>query len=309
LGIKVLVVDDSRTQRAVLTRALKGHHGISTVLEAENGVEALKVLASDNVDLVLSDIIMPKMDGYGLLRSIDSHKGWDHIPFILLTSKSDLDDRVKGLREGAWDYLVKPVNPVELLTRIQVMLRIKSLQDKLKSRIHHLERLSIVDALTGLYNKKYLFDFIKGELKRSVRYGLSVSCLMIDIDHFKEINDEYGHPCADHLLKQLGGMMGEMIRGYDFAARFGGDEFTVILPQQRNREDAFHVAERIRKRIENHTFHGPSRSKNVKMKITLSVGVAGFPDNDTPDSERLMEKADEALYRAKSEGRNRTVLA
>ena len=308
MGIKVLVVDDSKTQRAVVIEALKGHGGISTVFEAENGVEALKVLSTDNVDLVLSDIIMPRMDGFSLLKSIENHKGWDHIPIILLTAKSELDDRVKGLKQGAWDYLVKPVNPVELLTRIQVMLRIKSLQDKLKNRIHHLERLSIVDPLTGLYNKKYLFDFIKGELKRSSRYGLSVSCLMMDIDHFKEINDKFGHPCADQLLKQLGTLLGEIIRGYDFAARFGGDEFTVILPQQRNREDAFHVAERIRERVENFEFLGTSRSKKIKMRITVSLGVAGFPDEDVGDSERLMEKADEALYRAKSTGRNRTVL-
>jgi len=249
VGIKVLVVDDSKTQRAVVKEALKGYEGISTVYEAENGIEALKIMSSDNVDLVLSDIIMPGMDGYSLLKNIENHKGWDHIPIILLTAKSEMDDRVKGLKQGAWDYLVKPVKPVELLTRIHVMLRIKSLQDKLKNRIHHLERLSIVDGLTGLYNKKYLYDFISGELKRSERYGLSVSCLMMDIDRFKQINDRFGHQCADHLLKQLGTLLNEIIRGYDFAARFGGDEFTVILPQQRIREDAFLVAERIRKRV------------------------------------------------------------
>lgn len=307
MGWNLLIVDDSQTSRASLSLILKNQHNIGSIFEAKDGSEAMEILSTSKVDLILSDVVMPSVDGYKLAQNMQEHQEWSHIPIILLTSKSEQEEKVKGLESGAWDYLCKPADPVELLTRIRVMLRIKRLQDKLKQRIHQLERLSIVDGLTGLYNKKYLYEFAKREVKRSERLGLSASCIMMDIDHFKKINDRFGHPLADQVLSELGQILGEIVRGYDFASRYGGDEFTIILPQQHRPEDADKVAERIRSSVEAHEFSGKTRTKAVKIKITVSLGVATYPGKDVSDYENLIEKADEALYQAKLSGRNRTV--
>lgn len=308
MGINILVVDDSKVTRGEIVRTLNGEQSLNTIFEAGNGLEALKILSTEKIDLILSDVIMPQMDGFKLLLSLRDHEEWNSIPVILLTSKDELEDRVKGLELGAWDYLSKPANPLELLTRTRVMLRIKALQDKLKSRIRQLERLSIVDGLTGLYNKKYLYEFIKREIKRTERFGMMMACIMMDVDHFKKINDTYGHPCGDAVLKELGALLGDMIRGYDFAARYGGDEFTVVLPQQTSRKNAQNVAERIRRAIEGQEFTVKSQSKRQPLRITVSLGVAAFPDKTMIDYESLIERADEALYQAKLQGRNRIVF-
>ena len=308
MGINLLVVDDSKVSRTEVIRALNGEKSLGTIFEAENGLQALKRLSSQKIDLILSDVVMPGMDGFKLLISLRDHEEWNTIPVILLTSQNELEDRVKGLELGAWDYLIKPANPLELLTRARVMLRIKTLQDKLKNRIRQLERLSIVDGLTGLYNKKYLYEFIRREIKRTERFGMIMFCIMMDVDHFKKVNDTYGHPCGDTVLKELGAILGDVIRGYDFAARFGGDEFTVVLPQQSNRKDVQIIAERLRQTINNHPFTLKSKSKRPPIQITVSLGVAAFPDKNITDYESLIERADEALYQAKLQGRNRIVF-
>lgn len=308
MGMNILVVDDSKVARGEIVRTLNGEQSLNTIFEAGNGLEALKILSTEKIDLILSDVVMPQMDGFKLLLSLRDHEEWNSIPVILLTSKDELEDRVKGLELGAWDYLSKPANPLELSTRTRVMLRIKALQDKLKTRIRQLERLSIVDGLTGLYNKKYLYEFIKREIKRTERFGMMMACIMMDVDHFKKINDTYGHPCGDAVLKELGALLGDMIRGYDFAARYGGDEFTVVLPQQTSRKNTQNVAERIRRAIEGQKFTVKSRSKRQPLRITVSLGVAVFPDKTMIDYESLIERADEALYQAKLQGRNRIVF-
>jgi two-component system, cell cycle response regulator len=307
MGWNLMIVDDSKTSRTSLAMILQGQKDIGMVHEASDGAEALRILASSKVDLILSDVVMPSMDGYKLAQSMQDHREWSHIPIILLTSRSAQEEKVKGLELGAWDYLCKPADPVELITRIRVMLRIKKLQDKLKQRIHQLERLSIVDSLTGLYNKKYLYEFAKREIKRSDRLGLSASCIMMDIDHFKKINDKFGHPLADQILSELGTLLGDIVRGYDFAARYGGDEFTILLPQQHRPEDSRSTSERIRSSIEGHEFTGKTGDKVYKIRITVSLGVATYPGTNIRDYETLIEKADEALYQAKLSGRNRTI--
>ncbi|MFQ5950153.1 MAG: diguanylate cyclase [Nitrospiria bacterium] len=308
MGMNLLVVDDSKVARAEIVQMLNGQRGFTTIFEARNGIEALKVLSSQEIDLIICDIIMPKMDGLKFLMSLQSNGDWRQIPIILLTSKTGLEDRVRGLELGAWDYLIKPTNPLELVARTRVMLRIKSLQDKLKNRIRQLERLSIVDGLTGVYNKKYLYEFIKREVKQAERSGLMIACVMIDVDNFKNINDVYGHPCADAVLKQLAGILGEIVRGYDFTARYGGDEFTVVLTQQTNRKHVEMVAERILQSVKQHEFIGRSRSTRLKIRVTVSLGVAMFPDKDIANYESLIERADEALCQAKLHGRDRIVF-
>ncbi|MBI3811820.1 MAG: diguanylate cyclase [Nitrospirae bacterium] len=306
MGMSVLIVDDSKETRREIIQTLRKDESIKFVFEANNGLEALRLIQDAKVDLILTDLIMPEMDGFKLIETIRSDERFNDVPVILLTVRSNLEDRVKGLELGAWDFLVKPVHPVELNARVRAMLRLKDLQDKLKVRVRQLERLSIVDELTGLYNKKYLIEFLRREINRSKRFGFMLSCIMMDVDHFKKINDSHGHLRGDRVLKELGKLVGDALRSYDFAARYGGDEFTVVLPQQNNPDGAKDLADRIRKTIENHTFS--KVASNRPLRITVSMGIATLIPENNHDYEVPLERADTALYKAKSLGRNCIVV-
>lgn len=307
MGMSVLIVDDSKETRREIIQTLRKDESIKFVFEANNGLEALRLIQDTKVDLILTDLIMPEMDGFKLIETMRSDERFNDIPAIFLTVRSNLEDRLKGLELGAWDFLVKPVHPVELNARVKAMLRLKDLQDKLKVRVRQLERLSIVDELTGLYNKKYLIEFLRREINRSKRFGFMLSCIMIDVDHFKKINDSHGHLRGDRVLKELGKLVGDALRSYDFAARYGGDEFTVVLPQQNNPDGAKDLADRIRKTIENHAFS--KVASNRPLRITVSMGIATLIPENNHDYEVPLERADTALYKAKSLGRNRIVVA
>jgi len=306
MGMNVLVVDDSRETREEVIRTLEQDRSLEFILEAGNGADALRMITRHRVDLVLTDLIMPEIDGFKLIETLRKDDRFNTIPIVLLTIRSNLEDRLKGLELGAWDFLVKPVHPVELNARVRAMLRLKDLQDKLKSRIQQLERLSIIDELTGLYNKKYLIEYLKREVNRSKRFGYMLSCVMMDVDQFKEVNDRRGHVHGDHVLKELGALLGDQIRSYDFAARYGGDEFTLVLPQQSHVTGAEGLAERIRKTIEGHVFGKAGSGRSARL--TVSMGVTSLAPQKGDDYEVLLEQADKALYKAKSSGRNRTVV-
>ena len=307
MGMNILIVDDSSSTRREIARSLHRDPALDAVFEAPSGLEALRILAAEKVDIVLTDLVMPGMDGFKLVKSIRSHPEFKDVPIVILSVRSHLQDRVKGLSLGAWDFLVKPVHPVELHARIKAMLRVKSLQDGMKSRLRQLERIAVVDGLSGLYNKKYFAEFIRREANRTKRFGYKMSCIMMDVDHFKKINDTHGHPQGDRILKELGGMIGGMIREYDFAARFGGDEFALVLPQQKDLRGAKDLAERIRQKVERHVF-GRDRSGRV-IHVTLSVGAALMTSKDPGGHEKLLERADKALYQAKHQGRNCVMTA
>lgn len=302
MGMSVLIVDDSKATRREIVQTLRKDKSLSSFFEAENGVEALRIISNERVDLIITDLLMPRMDGFKLVKTVASDERFAGLPMVLLTVRSQLEDRVKGLELGAWDFLVKPIHPVELLARARAMLRVKTLQDRMRVRLRELERLAVIDPLTGLYNKKYLFRFLRKEVSRTKRFGYMLSCIMMDVDNFKEVNDTYGHQRADRVLKELGALLSETIRGYDFASRYGGDEFTLVLPQQSDLHGAVGLAERVRKLIENHSF---GRSKSGRpIRITASMGVATQMPDSSEDYEALVERADHALYKAKHQGRN-----
>jgi diguanylate cyclase (GGDEF)-like protein len=305
----ILVIEDSKTTRQQIIQTLKEAKLGDQFFEAENGLVALKILTKQKVDLIFCDVIMPQMDGFKFLMAMQGKEESQETPILFMSVKGELNKKLKVLELGAWDFLPKPFENVELIARTKVLLRIKSLQDRLKSRIRVLEKLSIVDGLTGLYNKKYLFELLRREIQRSERYGLAISCLMMDVDHFKEVNDNYGHQNGDLVLKEIGVVLTEVVRGYDFSARFGGDEFTVVLPQQKTNNGTRSVAERIRAAVENHTFLDGHRTLRGGIKITMSVGAATFPGKGIDNHEDLVNRADEALYGAKKKGRNCVVIS
>ncbi len=306
---RVLVVEDSHTQAQWLAQVLTGEG--YQVRVAANGREAIRGVRTEPPDLVLLDMILPDMNGLEVLRFIKSPPGDQFIPVILLSVKSDLDSRVAGLRLGADDFLAKPYADAEIKARAAAMLRIKTLQDQLRGAKAQLERLSVTDGLTGLYNHLHFGKRLGEEFARSQRYSDPLSLIMLDLDHFKRVNDEHGHPFGDRVLRGTAELMTTSFRGSDICARYGGEEFAVILPNTLV-QGAQVVAERFLEKVREKTYPieggNPAGGNPVEVRVTASAGIASFPSRDVNSPESLVKLADEALYRAKGEGRDRTCL-
>jgi two-component system, cell cycle response regulator len=299
---RVLVVEDSRTQADWLAQVLvrEGY----TVSIAQDGREAIRRVRTEPVDLVLLDMILPDMDGLQVLRVIKARSDEQFVPVILLSVKSDLDSRVAGLRIGADDFLAKPFADAEIQARAAAMLRIKSLQDQLRAAKGQLEKLSITDGLTGLYNHRHFEERLAEEFRRSQRYTDPVSLIMLDLDHFKDVNDRYGHPFGDRVLRETAELLRTSTRDPDICARYGGEEFAIILPKT-HLQGALAVAERTVRSLRAKTY---SSGEAALLRVTASLGVAFYPSKDVTSPELLVKFADEALYRAKREGRDTICL-
>jgi diguanylate cyclase (GGDEF)-like protein len=297
----ILVVEDSRTQAAALALVLEreGHR----VALAGDGREALLRVRDHPPDLVFLDLVLPDMDGLEVLRALKEGAQQAFVPVILLSARADLDSRVTGLRLGADDFLAKPFAEAEVLARAAAMLRIKSLQDELRAAKAELERLSITDALTGLHNRRHFQDRLAAELHRAQRYGDPLALLMIDLDHFKRVNDTWGHPAGDAVLRGTAELVRSSVRDLDTCARFGGEEFAIVLPNT-PLGGALVVAERVWRNLgsQRHAVGTPEAPQEVA--VSASIGVAFYPAQATGDADTLVKRADEALYCAKREGRN-----
>lgn len=297
----ILIVDDSAVIRKQVLETLQGVQLFDNYHEADNGFSAIKVLSKEDVCMLVCDVMMPGMDGFKLLEFISREQRLEHINVIMLSANIGVYDRIRGLENGAVDYMTKPFHPQELILRVKTQLRIKQLQNDLKTKIRELERVSIIDNLTGLYNSRYLYDALVREYNRCERFNLKLSLVMLDVDNFKEVNDTHGHQRGDSVLKEIGRVLQVVVRGYDFAVRYGGDEFMIVLSQ--NTVIGAHiVAERIRKVIEESPL---LKGLSGDSSITVSVGVATYPEDTMGGHEALINMADNALYKAKREGRNR----
>lgn len=296
----ILVIDDSKLIAHVAKNILskQGHE----VLLAEDGETGLDIAKDNKPDLILLDLILPGIDGYGVCERIKNDSNIADIPVIMLTSKAEHADKVRGLELGASDYVTKPFDEGELVARVNTHLRIKELQESLQEKNRQLLEMANRDGLTGLYNHRYFQETLSKDFQRAVRYKESLSCIMFDIDHFKKFNDTYGHQTGDVVLKTLGGLIKELMRDSDLAARYGGEEFTLIL-YHTTKNDAVMIAERLRKTVEQHKF----KSEDLILNVTISIGVASYYHPDIQDAKTLIECADKALYRAKEEGRNRVI--
>ena len=295
----ILIIDDSENVREQIALELQNAALFERILQAGDGIEAFKLLLSTPIDLIICDLEMPRIDGFKLLGMITSREELRDIPVIMLTGHGDRELKIRLLGQGASDYVTKPFDAGELIARVKVQLKIKSLQDELKRSNDMLRQLSITDPLTLLYNRRYTTDMLGKELQRAERKGSHLSLVMIDIDYFKRVNDQYGHLIGDQLLVAIAGLSRIGLRSYDFAARYGGEEFVLILPETAL-DDALMIAERLRARVEMHLFTGPLK----EVKLTVSMGVATYPTDFIGSVEDLIREADEALYRAKKAGRN-----
>lgn len=293
----LIVEDDLRAARMYSTVISAAGYDTMVAMDAEG---AMGILKDTRPGVILLDIMLPDTDGLELLGRLKAEPDTDDIPVIMITALSDLETKVKGIETGADDYLVKPIDSQELIARVRASLRKNEVTRKLRSRLSVVSERSVTDPLTGLHNRRYMDEYLIRELSVAKRYGRSFSVMMLDIDHFKSVNDTFGHIAGDGVLKELAGILKGSVRASDLAARFGGEEFLVFLAGT-GIDAAVIVAENIRGKVESHPFADVD-----SRPVTVSTGVTEYRPDDT-DMEVIIRRADANLYKAKQSGRNRVV--
>lgn len=294
---KILVVDDDIDSARIVKKALEWQS--FEVKTAGSGEQALEILASWNPQVVLLDVSMPGLDGFETLRLV--RKSDEYVSVIFLSGRSAMEDVVSGLDAGADDYMRKPFDALELLARVRCQIRIKQIRDDLKRANERLLELVDIDDLTGLYNMRSIYQRVDQEIARARRYKRSVCAIMMDMDRFKQVNDRHDHLFGSYVLKAVGDMIRGKMRKIDFAARYGGDEFLMVLTEI-DLEGATHFANRIRTLIG----ASPFENEGHRISLTASLGLAlTGPDTEEVDARGLVRFADRALYKAKQNGRNR----
>jgi diguanylate cyclase (GGDEF)-like protein len=306
----ILVVEHSRAQAELIAAPLlaAGYH----VAQAHEGTAALAAIKASPPDAVLLALKgLPDLSGSDVLRAAKSWASRSELtlPVIVVSAATEIPDRVEALtRLFADDYLTKPFAEAEILARVQVQLRIKTLQDDLRAAQRELERLSITDGLTGIHNHRHFQARLREEVSRAQRYGSALSLVMLDLDHFKEVNDRWGHPLGDQVLRGTAELIRQALRDVDLCARYGGEEFAVLLPETPPQGAAL-VARRIRRLVAERVYAldavaeaGDERPS--ELQVTCSAGVASYPSPGATTPETLVRRADEALYKAKEAGRN-----
>jgi diguanylate cyclase (GGDEF)-like protein len=289
----VLIVDDHPDNVEVLQARLNAL-GYRTACAAD-GETALAMVAKSPPDLILLDVMMPHMDGNEVARRIKGDKSLPFIPIIMQTALDSTQSKVVGLDSGADDYVTKPINYAELQARMGAALRVKALQDRISE-------MAITDGLTGLFNRRHLDERLDEMFEHSVRLHEPLSVVMFDIDHFKKVNDTYGHQVGDLVLTQFAQLLKHVARDIDRIGRYGGEEFMVLLPGT-VLDAGVTFAKRARQEVETHQFE----YEGGVLKCTISAGVAAYPNPRVQTRQQLVKAADDALYVAKTTGRNRVV--
>jgi diguanylate cyclase (GGDEF)-like protein len=295
---RILVAEDSLVVRTLVCDQLEDEG--YEVAEAVDGESALTQCALIQPDAILLDIEMPGLDGHQVLARLKSDPALSDIPVVFLTGRTGMNDMVAGLRAGAHDYLKKPFEPAELIARIAGAVRMKRLQDELRMRNDQLDQLSRVDALTGIFNRRHLDEQLLEAGKTAARNQQSLAVFMLDIDHFKQVNDSHGHPAGDQVLQEFARRLKATLRAGNIVGRWGGEEFLVIAPRTTEQE-AMMLGERIRLSIADE----PIDLGSVRLSITVSIGCGV----GLKPSAELVAQADAALYRSKAEGRNRVTVS
>lgn len=322
----ILIVDDNPQNLQVLAEVVE-QSGCEAVL-ALDGRQALAYLEDELPDLILLDVMMPELDGYVVCRQLKEQASTCSIPVIFITAKTDSDDIVQGFAAGGVDYVTKPFRVPELQARLRMHLALKRYQDELrenhaqlqqaygelqaahdtissqnsqlKEMLEQVQVYSRTDVLTGLYNRRYMMEKLSAEVARYRRSQRSFVLISGDIDFFKAVNDTYGHDCGDRVLQEVARVMKNLLREQDSLARWGGEEFLVLLPET-DAEQGLQAAERIRTQVGALKV----REKQCDVSVAMTLGVAEFGEGDTIDT--TLKRADDALYRGKRQGRNQVV--
>ena len=304
----ILVVEDSPEIATfiVMTLRLEGYE----VSQAPDGIRAFEMASTLMPDLVLMDVMMPGMNGFEVAGKLKMQVSTTDIPIIFVTAKSELDDLVYGL-ETAVDYISKPFAVPELVARVRAALRMKRMQNELRRSNEELVRLVVTDGLTGLLNRRGFDERLEDEIWRARRFGHGLGLLFFDLDRFKRVNDSWGHAQGDIVLRVFADVLMNLSRRVDKVARFGGEEFSLLLPATDAEGVAF-VGEKVREAMEKLEINCPSCGEH-KLKVTVSVGgiiLSHLAENGPPVAELaqgMFAVADSCLYAAKNSGRNRVV--
>jgi diguanylate cyclase (GGDEF)-like protein len=291
--MRILIADDDDVSLLAL-KALLAREGYD-VTAVSDGTQAWAILQSENPPrLAILDWLMDEMDGVEVCRRVREHPKLRDVYLILLTSRGDQNYIVAGLGAGANDYVTKPFDRNELLARVRVGAQMVALHAELAARVRVLDALATMDDLTGIANRRSFQARLEAEVSRTNRYHPPLALMMLDVDHFKSLNDDHGHQAGDEVLQRMGRLLTASTRNTDFVARYGGEEFAIILVNT-PKAAAEETAERLRARIEAEPW--PYRA------ITVSIGIASWNDADVEASE-MIRQADQALYFAKENGRN-----
>lgn len=296
--LTILIVDDSPIYRKLVEQSLSdGYHQI---LFAKDGREALRAFDEKHPEVVITDWSMPDISGPELCQHIRRNSQPHYAYIILVTSNTNKAQVIEGLSAGADDYLTKPFDPGELLARVGVGRRIIQLHREVEAKNRQLEQLALTDSLTSLPNRRAIDLWVDGQLSSAARHDFPVWVVMADLDHFKRVNDTYGHEAGDTVLKNFGAILKASTRRSNICGRLGGEEFVVVLTHTDEQQTKIAI-ERIRKRFAIETF----RFGSAPVTVTASFGIAGFSGNHAPAFNALLAHADAALYAAKNKGRNR----
>ncbi|MFK5984937.1 MAG: diguanylate cyclase [Pseudomonadota bacterium] len=286
----ILIVDDSADNIQILASLLNDDYQIKVATSGKCCLELVQ--QQPQPDLILLDIEMPEMDGFEVCEILKNDKISEDIPIIFVTGNDAEQDEEKGLKLGAVDYITKPIRPSIVAARVKTHITLKQQYDKLQAQATH-------DQLTGLYNRHYLMQNISKRLSLANRHEQDFSLVMIDIDHFKAINDQYGHPMGDKIIQAVANILIKYSRKEDVAIRYGGEEFILLL-EQTNISDAIIIAENYRQKI--------AQLQPENIALSCSFGVSQLTGNHK-NIEILIKAADDALYKAKESGRNKVVSA
>jgi diguanylate cyclase (GGDEF)-like protein len=289
----ILIVDDTPLNIKVLAEALKNEYNIKV---ASSGEQALKMLENETKpDLILLDVMMPKLDGYEVCKRIKDDNRLMNIPVMFVTAKNEVEDQTHGLELGAVDYITKPFHIPIVKARVRNHVNLKKKSDLLESLVH-------LDGLTGIANRRRMDEVLEVEVKRAVRSGLPISVAMLDVDHFKNFNDNYGHGAGDECLVKIADAISSTLeRPADMLARYGGEEFVLILPET-DEKGALSVAQKAKESVEKMGMH--HAFSTVASVVTVSIGCATIVPSSDEDSAKILKMADDALYTAKNRGRN-----
>jgi diguanylate cyclase (GGDEF)-like protein len=336
----LLLVDDNLEHLGLMYEILQAENRYK-LFKASSGEEALRLLAAEQIQIVLLDVLMPGMDGYEVCRQIRQRYSMSPIQVVMISGLEQRGDLEQLLEYGADDFISKPITPLELSARVRAAVirlqdhaqylaglgaatgdgrrgrissllaenrelrreyqKVRRINEDLEKSCQELEMLASLDPLSGLLNRRTLFQRIEIEIERSLRLALPLTGIMIDIDHFKRVNDNFGHPCGDMVIREIGARLTRSLRKYDYAGRYGGEEFFVLFSNTTS-ELARSIAERFRKDVEEAGFQW----ENELLKLTVSIGISQYIPGETPD--RWISRADAAMYRAKQRGRNQTEL-
>lgn len=309
--MSILVVDDSYDSR-VLTRLFLKENGYSDIILAESAAVAMQILLSqpadtrNKVDLILMDLVMPEMDGIEACQRLKQEDSLKDIPIIVVTASGEVENLDRAFSAGAIDFITKPLKKIELLARVRSVLKLRHEMNQRKAHEEELRRLTSLDGLTGIANRRWFDEFIDDAWCQGARNNQPISLIMLDIDCFKSYNDNYGHQAGDECLKRVAKAIESVAKGHsELAARYGGEEFAIVLLGS-NLQQAVQTGEQARLAVLE--LNIPHSHSPVMPFVTVSVGVASVVPSLTMMHQQLIKAADDALYNAKQNGRNQVKI-